>query len=280
MGAGCWRRRPGLHAQSNGLDQRAAMESSGGVGGVEGPLLVPLHRRAARRAPAPAPHQVGGARRAEERVAARPQPRAPRGRHAHHALGLPRPRPVVGPGRQRAAQPLELRQHLRVPAAAVMRAHGRKRTPPRRRPCHPSHSGCPAHTARQVCCLWHILAMSLLDSVSLFAYVTVSISHTHTQLPRPRPSSYTPGPSGGGRCPRRQHTVRRAPRGPALQPPPPEERPTPPRRPQLPPPQLASGPACAHGVGGVAALDRRGARLAQSAVKTGRTGPGGCIVRG
>ena len=121
-----------LARQIEALNRRAAIESGGGVGGVEGPLLVPLHRRAARRAPVPAPHQLGGARRAQERVAARTQPRAARGRHAHHAFGLPRPRPAVGPGRQRAAQPLELRQHLRVPAGIVRRAHGSWRAPPRR----------------------------------------------------------------------------------------------------------------------------------------------------
>ncbi len=101
--------------------RRAASALGGGVGRVEGPLLVPLHPRAARRTGIPAPHEISGAWRAEERVAARPQARAARGRHAHHTLG---PRPRVGPSRQRAAQPLQIRQHLPAPVSAVNWVYG------------------------------------------------------------------------------------------------------------------------------------------------------------
>jgi hypothetical protein len=71
-------------------------------------------------------------------VAARPQPRAARGRHAHHALAPPRPPPAVG--WQRAAQPLQLRQ--RLPASPCAAAVGgcrmvRTRACMRNRACTP-----------------------------------------------------------------------------------------------------------------------------------------------
>ncbi len=99
---------------------RIARGSSGGEGGVKGTFLVPLHLRAAVRALVASPQLVRGARLAEERVAARPQPCAARGRHAHHALAPPRPRPAVG--WQRAAQPVQLRQ--RLPASPCAAAEG------------------------------------------------------------------------------------------------------------------------------------------------------------